>query len=949
MQEIISNIYNLVEVEKFGGKAHWLSWLKREGYNVPYAIFISVANEISSTLELQNLISNEQFKSELNCFLNRKNEYSVAIRSSGTLEDAKEKSLAGHFDTYLGSFSFDELLQKIAKVAYSHTDEAAASNRIGVIIQSLINPSFSGVVFSSNPLNGYKTETIISVISGFGDKLVSGQQAGTDIVAISNNDGVTFSNYSLPISETHLRELYNIGKKIEQKLSFPVDIEWCIDKETDQLFILQCRPLTGYQFEHFGIIRISLENKLKIPNLVLNSDKINLRLLAEANNITISQANLVVLSSLKDKILIDLSQVGQDENCESYSVVLLHPNNIEGNIIRHFAKKEVEKQKSIFRPCHRYKVRQYADLTDLEAIIKSVANQCFEYSWNFVAIIQEIFEPEYTGIAKKISDGYLVELARGHFVPKGIVNTSQYILDNDLSISFKNEVLQKVSYKITDGQALEEEINEEIKVDNSIIIQIIHSLFPILKDQDKAVEFGVLKQKNQSYLPYLIDLVEDKSKLELRTNLILEGVISPGLAFGSLLSIGNDEISKGSLHLHYHNEIQARALIDEQIIFYCQSPDIALLSLLETYNNSKIGFIFKEGSTLSHFAIILRERGIPAIVTNAEIDFKHGDYIDLDALNSGFLPSERLKLKAMKYVFPYINPDTDGVCATLSYSFLNNDFTPVIFGNFDNETMFVLNSLEIDYPKQVNKISNNSKIALVDTHHIAQLPQINFDNVIEVIDHHPAGDSDKLPNAKIQNEEVGSVCTLITERIIERGIIPTRKIAGLLSFAIISNTLNFTAPSSTQRDEKALEWLSNYIIISEESILGMFKARSDISEFETYDLLLSNNKVFEIENKKISIIQLELAELETLISRTDFKEAILKVQSKKQSDYCLFSGVDIIKRQSVVIVPREIEKELIRNAMNIDFINDIAIVNRILLRKTDFVPSIQKYLAKFNA
>jgi manganese-dependent inorganic pyrophosphatase len=477
----------------------------------------------------------------------------------------------------------------------------------------------------------------------------------------------------------------------------------------------------------------------------------------------------------------------------------------------------------------------------------------------------------------------------------------------------------------------------------------VQSLFPILKDQDKAVEFGVLKQKDNSHLPYLIDLVEDKSKLDLSTNLILEGVVSTGLAFGSLVVIGSEEISKGSLHLHYHNEIQNKILIDEHIIFYCQSPDIALLSLLETYNNSKIGFTFKEGSTLSHFAIILRERGIPAIVTNAEIDFKNGDYIDLDALNSGFLPSERLKLKAMKYVFPYINPDTDGVCASLSYSFLNNDFTPVIFGNFDNETKFVLNTLEIDYPKQVTEISNDSKIALVDTHHITQLPQINLNNVIEVIDHHPAGDSDKLPNAKIQNEEVGSACTLITERIIASGIIPTREIAGLLSFAIISNTLNFTAPSSTQRDENALEWLSKHIIISEASIFGMFKARSDISAFETYDLLLSNNKVFEIENKKISIIQLELAEVETLISRTDFKEAILKVQSKKQSDYCLFSGVDIFKRQSIIVVPTENEKELISNAMNIDFINDTAIVNRILLRKTDFVPSIQKYLAKLNA
>jgi phosphoenolpyruvate synthase/pyruvate phosphate dikinase len=160
MQEIISNISNLVKVEKFGGKAHWLSWLKKEGYNVPYAIFVSATNKISSTSELQHLISSEEFKSEVNCFLDKNNNYSVAVRSSGTLEDAKEKSLAGHFDTYLGSFSLNELQENIVKVANSHLNKIADSNKIGVVIQNLINPSFSGVIFSSNPLNGFKTELL---------------------------------------------------------------------------------------------------------------------------------------------------------------------------------------------------------------------------------------------------------------------------------------------------------------------------------------------------------------------------------------------------------------------------------------------------------------------------------------------------------------------------------------------------------------------------------------------------------------------------------------------------------------------------------------------------------------------------------------------------------------------------------------------------------------------
>lgn len=297
----------------------------------------------------------------------------------------------------------------------------------------------------------------------------------------------------------------------------------------------------------------------------------------------------------------------------------------------------------------------------------------------------------------------------------------------------------------------------------------------------------------------------------------------------------------------------------------------------------------------------------------------------------------------MNYVFPYINPDTDGVGAALAYSYLNSEFLPVIFGDFDKETLFVMKTLEFDLPVRVQEVPEQAKIALVDTHHLAQLPPINLVNVVEVIDHHPAGDRDKLPNARIQNEEVGAACTLITERMIRDGIVPTEKIAGVLSLAIVSNTLNFTAPSTSSRDTAALDWLSQYVSISKEVILDMFKARSDISGYSTVDLLLSNNKVFEIEGRRVSIIQLELVEVNKLVSRSDFREAILQVQHEKKSDYCIFSGVDIYNRQTLIVVPSESERGIIKGAMGIEFSGDTAVVNRILLRKTDFVPSIKKY------
>jgi rifampicin phosphotransferase len=308
MQELITHITDSIGVNYFGGKAFWLSWLSSEGFNVPHAVFLRAFSHETAIHELELLFRDPFFETEVRSFLNEDSLYEVAVRSSGTLEDAKQESLAGHFETYLGCFSMPELKEKIINVALSSKlGNQQVLDKVGVIIQQLIQPSFSGVLFSSNPVSGAKNEVIISAVQGFGDGLVSGVKSGVDIIANSSSGEVTFSSYNLDIEVEHLEKLHGIAKDIEGKLGFPVDIEWCIDRNTSELFVLQCRPLTGYQFEQLGTISIALKNVERIPALVLDNDKVKLRLLAEENGIKISQASLVVLTCPNDEMLMGAS------------------------------------------------------------------------------------------------------------------------------------------------------------------------------------------------------------------------------------------------------------------------------------------------------------------------------------------------------------------------------------------------------------------------------------------------------------------------------------------------------------------------------------------------------------------------------------------------------------------------------------------------------------------
>jgi manganese-dependent inorganic pyrophosphatase len=303
----------------------------------------------------------------------------------------------------------------------------------------------------------------------------------------------------------------------------------------------------------------------------------------------------------------------------------------------------------------------------------------------------------------------------------------------------------------------------------------------------------------------------------------------------------------------------------------------------------------------------------------------------------------------MNYVFPYINPDTDGVCAAVAFSILNNEFKPVIFGDFDKETTFVFSLFQLQLPDKISEIEESANIALVDTHHLSQIPKINLKKVVEIIDHHPAGDAHMMPNAKIQNEEVGAACTLIAERMKNKNIIPNKEIAGILCMAIISNTLNFTAPSTSPRDQIALDWLKSFVQITEENIVSMFQARSDISNFETSDLLLNNTKVFEINDKKIGITQLELVGIENLIHRSDFLDSYSKIQIVKPMDFFIFTVVDIINHTTTIMVLDKKTKIVVENTINIQMkpykSGFKACVNKILLRKTDFVPTLKNYFS----
>lgn len=945
----ISTSKKIVDKTIYGGKSYWLSWLIHYGYNVPDCFFIPAVIENDLNELIPFLKTDIEFNKQINTYKVSESQFELAIRSSALNEDSSERSFAGHFKSFVESVSFEQIFLNIENVVKSVKEIDSTDNqKIGIVIQKKIDAKFSGVIFSSNPLTASKNEILISVVKGMGEQLVSGKVAGEDILVMITSNEPEVPVFKTNIEINHLLELCKIAKSIELELNTPVDIEWCIDKDKNELFILQCRPVTTIFPKHTGVIPINLLNENFIPPQLKENDKVKIRLIAQKNSIDISNAYLVVNNN---SFVIDkekLEKIKPEGRCKGYSVVLIFPKTISGNIIRHFAEKEVIRQNSAYRTCQRYDVRSYQDYSNLAEILESVQTKCYEESWYCVTIIQEIFEPLFTGIAKKIEDGFLIEIAKGHFVPKGVVPTSQYILNNEFKVVYKNEIIQDFSYNISNGVVSKESVNSLISVNENTLIDIVKNLMPVLSAGIQAVEFGLLNDviKN-SIVPYLIDLVDDNSQTELSSKLISEGVISTGNRSGCTNILDSKQLGHNSLELHFHNHFENKNTIDKEIIFVAETPDIALLEILKHYNNEKIGFIFREGSALSHFSIVLREKKIPAIVVGNQINFTENEIIRIDAISENINGNKRV-MYGKSCVTTYVNPDLDGISSSIVLSYyktsIGKNYIPVYSGELDNETIFALNYFNLEFPKQVSSIDEFESVILVDTHHPAQLAKdFPLEKVIEVLDHHPDGSPLSFINASIQNDEIGSVCTLITEQLKSEHLFIPENIAGILALGIVSNTLNFTAPSTTKRDKEAFTWLQLLVCISEDLIMRLFESRSSIVSLESNIIISKNLKEFNWNNSKIGISQIEMININKLINRVDFCESLIAVKQNKNLDYIIFSGVDIIAHNTFIVVPDQETLEIINKGMGYNFNSKKMEVDKILLRKTDFIPKLKAY------
>ena len=117
----------------------------------------------------------------------------VAVRSSATAEDLASASFAGQQETYLNVRGTEAVAAAVIECwASLWTARAMAYRaregidpdtvRLAVVVQQMVDAEAAGVMFTANPANGRRDQTVISAAWGLGESVVSGSVTTDDVV-----------------------------------------------------------------------------------------------------------------------------------------------------------------------------------------------------------------------------------------------------------------------------------------------------------------------------------------------------------------------------------------------------------------------------------------------------------------------------------------------------------------------------------------------------------------------------------------------------------------------------------------------------------------------------------------------------------------------------------------------------------------------------------------------
>ncbi len=388
---------------------------------------------------------------------------------------------------------------------------------------------------------------------------------------------------------------------------------------------------------------------------------------------------------------------------------------------------------------------------------------------------------------------------------------------------------------------------------------------------------------------------------------------------GQILS-GDRKFFNGKISIlaYYYKTLEGH-LSEDDIVIVGDRYDIIEYSIL-----SKVQLIIITGGNEipEKYIELAKENNITMILVPKDT-YYISKIINMCNYNSKIMrTSNIIKFNEMEYL--------DEVKDELHHSHFRN--YPVV--DVENKFLGFINRKHLMNPTR-------KKVILVDHNEYGQSAEgLNEAEILEIIDHHKIGDISTSMPINFRNNIVGSTCTIVYSMYKESNIDIPFGIAGALLSGILSDTLLFKSPTTTDIDRNAVEELNKILNLNiDDFAMDMFKFGTSLEGQSIEEIFYKDFKEFQLLTCKTGISQVFTLDIDDVFNRKElFINYIKKVHKKMDYDLTLLLITDILNEGSYMLYQCK-HNSVIPSAFNIPDEQGV-FVDGIVSRKKQVIPKL---------
>ncbi|KUF10990.1 manganese-dependent inorganic pyrophosphatase [Pseudoponticoccus marisrubri] len=301
-------------------------------------------------------------------------------------------------------------------------------------------------------------------------------------------------------------------------------------------------------------------------------------------------------------------------------------------------------------------------------------------------------------------------------------------------------------------------------------------------------------------------------------------------------------------------------------------------------------------------------------------------------------------------VFGHKSPDTDSTGSPIIWAWYLSEIKgeaakPVLLGEPNTEAAFMLSHWGLDKPEIISGVEADAPVVIVDTNNPAELPEnINAADIRAIIDHHKlVGGLETKGPIDIRIEPLACTATIMYKMIGDDLAQAPKAVKGAMLTCILSDTLEFRSPTTTQEDKAIAYALAEDLGVDISAYAAdMFAAKSDVSAFSDAELLRMDSKEYAVEGTKFRVSVLETTAPRMVLDRKDsLMASMTQVAQEDGVDQVLLFVVDILNEEATLLVPNDLVKTVAEKSFGATVGGDTVVLPGVMSRKKQIIPNLK--------